>query len=728
LGPITTCTDLLKPGGYARLQQYLVNLGAAFDQVGAASLPAFVAAAGRGTALARHADAAARDPRYRNRPRPLDFKGPRVLGPFDCIAAPCQEACPAHQDIPGYLWHVAQGQPSEALGVILHTNPQPGVTGSVCDHPCTEKCVRNFYDGPLAIREIKRFAFENGEAPAPVRGPARGISVAIVGAGPAGLSAAYYLATMGFDPQVFEAREDLGGMVGSVIPAYRLDGKALGNDLDRLTQLGVQIHRGVALGRDLGLAELRTRFPYVFLGVGAARGKHLGIPGEEADGVVDALAFLDQVAARPVGSLGRRVLVVGGGNSAMDAARSARRLTPEGEVTLVYRRTRAQMPADPAEVHDCIEEGIGLRDLLAPARVVVADGRVVGLACLPMKLGERDASGRPRPIPAGAAEVILPADTVIAAISQEPALDFLEGLSLARRRDGTLEVSDAGETSLPGLFAGGDVVHGPSSVIQAIADGYHAAVEIGRRHGADLPPEPTQDKGQDPVRLLEKKSHSRAPITVPVLPVQERGGFEEVLLSLSPEAAAREAERCLDCDDLCSLCVTVCPNRANLAYATPAVHLHLPLLVVREGRLVAEGSEPFRVDQQVQILNLGDACNDCGNCTPFCPTQGAPYRDKPRFWDDPEAFAEPGREGYRMTRENGEMRLEARLGGRGHWLAETGSELVYRSDEVRVVLDADSLAVRGWEACATLPEGQRVSLNQMGVMVVLRHAREVLPT
>ena len=726
LTPITVCTDLLKPGGYARLQQYLHNLAGAFDRAGAVDLPSFVAAAGP-DALARHADAAVTEPRFQARVHPLAFKGPRRLGAFDCIAAPCQEACPAHQNIPDYLWQIAHGDPDAALKTILDRNPMPGVTGSVCDHPCTERCVRNFYDAPLGIREIKRHAYEHGRPPVLGVQPGRGVSVAVVGAGPAGLSAAYHLAIMGFTAEVFEARKNLGGMVGSVIPPYRLAGQALEDDLTRLRRLGVKIHLGTAVGSYLTLAELRASFTYVFLGAGAARGKSLGLAGEDAAGVLDALTFLEQVRERTLGDLGPEVLVVGGGNSAMDAARSARRLLPQGRVTLVYRRTRAQMPADPQEVQDCLDEGIRLRDLLAPTRLVLEGGRVKALGCTPMKLGDRDASGRPRPVPTGEPELLLPADRVITAVSQEPDLAFLDGLEVARRRDGTLDVSQGGETSLKGLFAGGDLVRGPASVIQAVADGRRAAEEIGRRHGAQLPPEPVLAKGKATPELMARKAERTFPRTVPVLPLAARGGFDEVVQAFDREAAIAEASRCLDCDEVCSLCVTVCPNRANVAFPAPPLDLSLPRLVVRDGRLEATDWDRVQVLQPVQIINLGDACNACGNCNPFCPTSGAPYQDKPQFWLDREGFLRSEKDAFHPRREHAGLVLEARIGGREHRLTVGQDRFRYQGPLVSLDLDPATLEVLSWEGLTALPEGATVDLSPLALLAGLHPAAAVLP-
>ena len=733
LGPVTVCTDLLKPGGYARLQQYLVNLEGAMDEAGADSLDAFVQASSGGHGarfnLARHAVKVLGDDAYTRRIRPLDFKGDRPLGQFDCINAPCVDACPTHQNIPDYLWLVAHGKPAEAMEVILRTNPQPAITGSVCDHPCTERCVRNFYDAPLAIREIKRFAFESaGKRPAEVRGQALGVKVAIVGAGPAGLSAAYFLAKMGFEPEVFEAKQELGGMVGGLIPAYRLPNDTLEGDLVRLRELGVPIHLGQVLGRDFTLAALRRDYPYVFLAVGAQKGKRLGIPGEDTPGVMDALDFLDKVRAGTPMDLGRRILVIGAGNSAMDAVRSAIRLVPGGEVTIVYRRTRAQMPADPAEVHDCLEEGIQIRDLLAPASVLSEGGRVTGLSCTRMRLGERDASGRPRPVPVEGSEVVLPADTIISAISQEAVLDFLEGLEVRRNGNGYLVVDPiTRETSVPGLFSGGDAVHGASSVILAIADGRAVAEGIAARHGVELGPEPLLEKGQADTALMEKKGRVVGAQKVPVLPITDRHGFDEVLKPFDAEAAVKEASRCLDCDDLCSLCVTVCPNRANLAYAMEPLDLQLPILVQRGGRLRQEGQTPFRVAQPVQIVNLGDACNDCGNCTPFCPTSGAPYKDKPRFWADQAAFEESNTDCYRFERQGESLMLEAKLGGQSHRLTRSPAGLEYLSPQLRAELDPDTYALQRFEARASLGEGSTLDLRPLGTMLALLPAEKARP-
>ncbi|HET6439185.1 MAG TPA: FAD-dependent oxidoreductase [Anaeromyxobacter sp.] len=730
LTPVTVCTDLLRPGGYARLGQYLANLDSAVARAGADDLAAYLAACGGVTAsLDRHAGEVVGAPRYGRRERPLAFKGARTLSAFDCVAAPCQEACPAQQNVADYLWLIARGRPSEALSVILRTNSLPGVTGSICDHPCTERCVRNYYDAPLAIRELKRFAVERGAAPLPRPAAPGGESVAIVGAGPAGLSAAYHLLQRGLAPVIYEAAARAGGMVAGVIPGYRLARSAIDGDLARLKELGVRIELGQAVGRDLSLEELRRRHRFVFLAVGAQSGKRLGAAGEEAKGVIDALTFLRRVQAGHDPALGSRALVIGGGNTAMDAARTARRVMGAlGQVTIVYRRRRADMPAEPGEVRDCELEGVRLRTLLAPSRIVSREGRVVGLACTPMKLGERDASGRPRPVPSGEPEVVLGAETVIVAVGQELSATFLDAAGVGRTPAGSVLVDPAtGETSLPGLFAGGDAVRGASSVVHAIADGRAAAEAIASRCG--LPPtrEPHLEKSTRPAELLSRKAAQAPPRTVPVLPLSDRGGFAEVVRGFDPEAALAEASRCLDCDELCSLCVTVCPNRALVAYSAAPCSLDLPDLVVRGGRLVPGGRRTLSIEQPVQILKLGGFCNECGNCETFCPTAGAPHRHKPTFWQDDEGFREARGEAYRLERRDGRVVLSARIGGRSHRLERRGAAAEYRSEEVVASLSAEPWALLEARPAVPLAEGHRVELATCAALIALLATEPALP-
>jgi putative selenate reductase len=730
LGPVTVCTDLLQPGGYARLGQYLSTLEARMDAAGAPDLGAFVE--GR-TALARLAATVAEDPRGHRREKPLAFKGRRPLGPFDCVAAPCQEACPAGQEIPAYLAQVAQGNPGAALDIILGTNAMPGTTGLVCEQPCAERCVRTFFDAPLAIRELKRFAVEHGRASRPRTAPPLGVRVAVVGAGPAGISAASTLAPMGFEVHLFDARETPGGMPAGVIPGYRLPAPSLQADLDRLEALGVHFHGGQALGRERSLTGLLRDHAFVFLGVGAARGRRLGLAGEDAPGVTDALAFLERARKGEPMALGSRVVVVGGGNSALDAARTALRLG--AQVTLAYRRTRDRMPADPAEVRDALEEGLVLRELLSPAALLLdGSGRLEALACDPMRAGEPDASGRPRPVPAGGPPVVLPADTLIAALGQEPVLDFLEDLPVPFGPGGTLAVDPATrETAVPGLFAGGDAVRGPASVVAALADGRAAALEMGRRHGvaplpAPLPaPMPDAPKGAAYAATLARKALRVAPVTVPVLPLDRRGGFDPVVLPLDAESAVREASRCLACHEVCSLCVTVCPNRANLAYLREPLALHLPLLEMKDGRLVPGPLGLHRVVQKVQVLNLADFCNACGNCGTFCPTAGNPSGDKPRFWLDREGFEADPADAFHGSRNGALTRLEGRIGGVRVSLEVEGDEARYRSPRILATLDPRTWTLRSAEPLEGLMEHATEDLAPCATLIALTAALAALP-
>ncbi len=635
--PVTACSDLLKPGGYSRLLQYLENLELEMRQRGVSSLDEL--ALDRLAHLEKAAAEALRNPRFKKAYHPFGL--PKVesgLGMFDCIAAPCVEQCAVRQDVPEYAWLLAQGDVDGALQVIMSRNPLPGVTGYVCTQLCQTRCTRNNYDEPVGIRDLKRFAFHNGGLSLR-KAPATGHSVAVIGGGPSGLAAAYFLALNGVRVTIFEARETAGGML-AIAPTFRLPPEVVQADIERIARLGVEIRLNHPIDGPPE-ALLERGFDAVYIACGFQEDASLEIAGVEGEGVFTALRFLESVARGEMPDLGRRVLVVGGGNTAMDAARTAQRLTGQ-PVTVVYRRTQAEMPAEEEELRDLLAEGNRLLELVSPQRVLLKGGGVTGLRCVRNTLGESGPDGRRTPVPMDGSEFDLEADSVILAIGQRPDFAWLRGSGIAVGRSGAIAVNPAtGQALLQPVYAGGDVARGPATIVEACADGRRAAEAICWELGVPfetLPaPAPTlstravaEVKGTRARR--ERQNHAAS------LPVGQRGGFDLVEQTLSDVQAQAEAARCLQCSSLCDKCVEVCPNRANLTYQAPPVQWAVPVLACADGGLAIVGEVPFAAIQPRQILHVDDFCNECGNCTTFCVHQGRPYADKPRLFLERDDF------------------------------------------------------------------------------------------
>ncbi|GIX02756.1 MAG: hypothetical protein KatS3mg112_1693 [Thermogutta sp.] len=470
------------------------------------------------------------------------------------VAAPCESACPANVDIPGFVALVAERRYAEAIRLHRERNPFAAVCSRVCFHTCEDKCRRASLDAPVAIRAIKRFMVDQEvtlQVPEIRENPKNAKKkIAIIGAGPAGLTCAYFLARLGYRPEVFEAEQRPGGMLVQAIPAYRLPREVVAREVRMIEQMGVEIITGMALGRDFTLSSLRAQgYDAVFLGVGAPQGAKLNIPGENAQGVEDALSFLRTYNIRGSVPVGRRVVIVGGGNSAIDAARTAIRLGAES-VVVVYRRNREAMPAYEEEITEAEAEGVRLQLLTAPVEVLTEGGRVVGLKCVPVQLGEFDRSGRRRPKEAGEAFCI-PADHILVAVGQTLDLDTLCGdVELRRNSRGFIDVDPVtGQTSQRWIFAGGDAVTGPASVVEAVAAGERAAVGIdmfltGENHAFWREPHPVETSF-DPD--AEPEPTPREPLRL--LPVERRRhNFDEVELPWPEPVAIRQARRCLRCD------------------------------------------------------------------------------------------------------------------------------------------------------------------------------------
>lgn len=468
--------------------------------------------------------------------------------------APCIHTCPVEMDIPTYVTLARLGRLEEAYKVLLRTNPFPSVCGRVCDHKCELKCRRGTLDDPVYIKAIKRYITDH--APMPRQeplSPTRKEHIAVVGAGPSGLAAARELVLRGYPVTVFEELPEAGGMLIWGIPEYRLPREVLRKEVQAILDLGVELRCNTKVGRDISWEELKRGFDAVYLAVGAHRSMKLGVEGEDLQGVYGAVEFLRKVNLGEPPALGERVAVIGGGNSAIDAARCALRLGA-GEVTILYRRLRPDMPAQEEEIRAAEEEGVKIRYLVAPVKFLGEDSRLREILCQRMALGEFDPSGRRRPVPLQGENFSLKADAALLAIGQIPVLPFpAEGDGIKVSRGGLIQTVPGSKTRVSEslLFAGGDAVSGPDTVIGAIAAGKVAAREIDSairlRNGEEPFLEPALAEIEIPAEVTETPQGPRASIPHKD-PQRRRKDFTEVELGLPEELMVREASRCMRCD------------------------------------------------------------------------------------------------------------------------------------------------------------------------------------
>ena len=592
--PVTMATTLLKSGGYNRLHQIAGDLAPsseAFTGVDVAKLDALL-------------DQLFADTHYQKPMKPIPSrKMDKKVPLIDCFTAPCREGCPIHQDIPAYLMRVKAGKYDEALEIITKRNALPFITGTICSHRCQDKCMRNAYEESVYIRSAKLKAAEGGFAavlPTLKPGaPVAGVKVAVIGGGPAGLSAAFFLGRAGADVTVFERKNELGGIVRHVIPAFRISDEAIENDVALAKAVGAKFELGVEVKDVQSL--FAQGYTHVILATGAWMPGRAGLSyGDEMD-VID---FLEAAKKAPETlKLGADVVVIGGGNTAMDAARAAKRIPGVENVRLVYRRTKRYMPADQEELEFALEDGVEFMELLAP--VGVKDGV---LTCHVMELGAPDASGRRSPVDTGRV-VEVPATTVIAAVGEkvDTGLYTANGLAVDNRGKAVVDAETL-ESSVKNVYVIGDGQKGPGTVVEAIADAAKAAKAIV--------PFDTESE-------VEKNVNADYDA-----PLAKRG-------DLCTDCKSCDDLRCLGCATVCETCTEVCPNRANVAIRVPGMRMR-------------------------QIVHVDGMCNECGNCATFCPYDSRPYKDKfTLFWSE-EDFNNSENEGF-LRLEGSKTRV--RLGG-----------------------------------------------------------------
>jgi len=529
--------------------------------------------------------------------------------------APCNESCPAGEDVEAAMVLAGQEDYLGAWEKITQENPLPRVCGRVCFHPCEAACNRKEFDEATSINALERFvgdqAFQSGKRPPPPQEKKRE-KVAIIGSGPAGLSCAYHLSSLGYGVTLFEAQPKLGGVLRYGIPSYRLPKDILDQEIDNILSLGVEAKTGVRVGKDVRWAELKN-FDAVFVAAGAWKSLPLKVPGEDAKGVMSGLEFLQRVNSGQPVDPGQRVAIIGGGNTAMDAARSALRLG--AKPLIIYRRTREEMPAWEEEVSETGEESIEFIFLSSPVKIVTENGKVKGVECIKNLLGPIGKDGRREPRPIEGSNFTLPVDAVISAIGETPDFSFLP--EELRQYTGSLPVDETGATGVKGVFAGGDIIAQPRTVAYAIGSGKKAAMAVdatlrGKNAVEGLRSARWGEKGSlSMARYKKGGTDGIAPEVIPFsalntayfkrqvrkrkekLPLSRRtSGFSEVNLGLSPDSALYEAKRCFNCGvcNLCHNCFIYCPDLAISA----------------------------RPDKQGYDINY-DYCKGCCICVEECP-------------------------------------------------------------------------------------------------------------
>lgn len=607
--PITFATELLKPGGYNRLYQITQSLSDfKFKNDHKINLEK----------LNLLATGSLTNDYYKKEKRLVEsINVPDKLDTFDCFIAPCKVTCPIHQDVPEYIHLVGEGKYEEALQVITDKNPLPHITGYVCDHQCMYHCTRIDYDEAVRIRDLKKEAALNGYNNFIINLAAKEnendkIKVVIIGAGPSGLSAAYFLAKSGLDVTVFEKKMNSGGIVQNVLPQFRIPQSAIDNDINFIEQFGVRFVFGV--DESFSINKLKEEgYKYIYIAIGAEKSNRLNITSDKE--CLNAIDFLWDYHHNTNISLGENVAVVGGGNSAMDSARVAIRCKDAKNVFLLYRRTREYMPADREEFEAALSDGVTFRELLLPYDFTNGE-----LICQKMMLSEPEPDGRQSVIPIDGEFEEFDIDTVISAIGEIVDTDILEANEIKIVKNRAYVNPLTNETNIENVFIGGDALKGPATVVEAIADGRKVADEILKRE-----------------HLL--------------YPTIEKNIFPEVNINDINSAKSKvdwnrynmidEASRCLSCNTICNKCVDVCPNRANVE--------------------IKVGSPLFR--DANQILHIDSLCNECGNCETFCPHEGAPYKDKFTLFASVDDLNESNNDGFVVMNGGKQYRIIARING-----------------------------------------------------------------
>lgn len=715
---ITVSTDLLKPGGYGRLAQYFERLSMEFAIVGAMNIYQFIMKTSvinnynqaQLKNLKEYALETLNDEAYKkNVLRSYNIKTSRKLTPWDCIAAPCISECSIEQHIPEYLWYTSKNDFNKALQYILWNNPFPSVTGKICQHQCQTKCTRIHYDDPLLIREIKSFvAKQNVQTSENVQAPGTiSKKIAIIGAGPAGLSCAWFLSQAGFKIDIFNRNPKPGGSLNYLIPAYHLSKSEIERDIQFILQQNINFYPGVSINTQ-ELNSMKNEYDYVVIATGISRSFSPAFNETIDKRIINPFDFLRKANQQQPITLGNEIAVIGGGPLAVECARTAKRLAGENSnVFILFEKSISEMTAGKTEIQMAIEEGIKIIDNQTPEQInfklnnlimIEHTGPIESSILIKSNKNtyELDKLSNVETNQVMEHKMVqhtthtiskfMYFDHIIPASELKPVSDLLppDELDIARKNY---------HTRTKNVFAIGGMLYGEAGILRIIADGRKVAQLIIENEHINFPIPPVKELTKEEIDQLKLKKFKRKPaIQQKTTPPDDRFNFNPVVIPRSQVEAINEASRCLQCDVLCNLCVMVCPNLAFVGFEIDPEKVKVPVIKVLKNSLKVEYREHPGLKQKFQVLNIADWCNECGNCTNFCPTAGVPYTDKIRVHFNQEGFKSDDNCFY-ITSQNKQIQISCKKHGNLSVLSEMWDAWIYENDNCMIILNRDSFEI-----------------------------------
>jgi putative selenate reductase len=694
---ITVCTDLLKPGGYGRLHQYFQELATIFSNYQVKTIKDLIlkSATSYGVKesasenLMNYAIKTLNDPAYkRNDSFGNRIKGTKPLEKYDCISAPCTDASPLRADVSGICHYTTKNNPEKAFSAVLANNPLPAITGMAGPEKHHRHCTRLNYEQPVLMNELNRFIseFEPSDVVLKPLAEKNKLEVAVIGGGPSGLSCAWFLNRLGFQVDVFEAEEQVGGMIAQTAPEFRLTNEALQRDIQRIKNSGIKILANSPINKER-YENIRENYDYIFISTGASQPDFFDFQKDEIEGIVDGVEFLKQIKKSKELTPGRHYAILGSNYIAADAARTAKRICGnEGSVTLITPEAFEKMTVDQTILNTIEDEDIEIFDSAWVLEVLKNETGATGL-----KLAETE--------PAMKNNKIVPGYTLREETQQTFSFDTIISCPERKAGNGFFNMKNIKKstytkaTNVKNVYAGGGFTNTAGTLESAIGDGKMAALEIAAAAGIKIPADTFIIPKSIPLNEIQlKRFHREKPLKSEVLPPAERMNFEPVFKTIKPVKAIREANRCLHCDVICNVCVNVCPNKAIIPFEINPADLNVPTVIENDDKPYVSFESKLPIHQKHQVLVVADWCNNCGNCTSFCPKAGSPNLDKIRVHLNKKSFAAET-SGILLSKTEDHSMMTLKRDGNIFTITELWDAVIFENDDCNVIMEKKSLKI-----------------------------------